>query len=371
MKAVVHVGMPKTGTTSIQEWLLANAGALAQAGIAYDPMPVPGLPQVTSQLEIGFCQFERCGELIPDDATRANYQLDQPGRQAELARQYEEVFAAAVARARQAGCHTFAISSEHLGAWCWKPHHAQALDGWLAQFFAERRYVIYIRRQEDWLLSLYSQHVKNGGTETLQEFIAAYGKTHFLLKARVFAEAVGRENLMLRLMDRDAMKDGDLYADFAETLGVDASDFARPDVQNPSLSMQTAEFLRLMNGYFRPRVDNNSRRNPLFHGVPEFLERISVKGRKLALTPEQVAEVRALNAAQNETLRAEFFPDRPVLFPPKEAAADAGADPSAEDLALVGIQLYRATQMGVVPGLSEADRDSVEPKRRAARPPES
>jgi len=360
MKAIVHVGLPKTGTTSIQAWLLENRAALAAAGITYDPMNVPDLPLVESQLEIGFCMFERCGELIPDAATRANYRLEELGRQAELARQYEAIFAAAVEAARAAGHHSFAISSEHLGAWSWHPHHVRALDDWLAGFFETRHYVIYIRRQEDWVLSLYSQHIKNGGTETLDQFIKMYGETNFMHKARIFSETVGRSHFQLRLMDRAAMKDGDLYADYAALFGLEASDFARPGTQNPSLDMANAEFLRLMNDHFQPRVDGNSRRNPLFGEVVEHLEATSKPARKLAMTPEQITRVRKLNEAQNEDLRATYFPDQDQLFPPKEAKPGlSGESPSARELAMVGIQLYRAVRMKEIPPLPDHDIGSI------------
>lgn len=366
MKAIVHVGLPKTGTTSIQGWLSENVKALCAAGIAYDPMNMPGLPKVASQLEIGFCQFERCGELIPDVDTRANYHLDQPGRQAELAKRYEKIFGAAVDRARKANCHTFALSSEHVGAWCRKPYHVSALDDWLSGFFHQRQYVIYLRSQEDWLASLYSQHIKNGGSKTMQEFVRMYGNTGFLQKTRVFIKGVGRTNLTVRLMEQDTMRDGDLYSDFANLFGLDAKNFLRPSAKNPSLSMQAAEFLRIMNGYFPPRVDGNRRRNPLFQMVPEFLETVSKNGRKLALNAGQIAKVRKLNANQNETLRAEFFPDRAELFTSKPANPDEvqiGARATASELGQIGIELYRETRMGCIPPLSDHDKQSVEHAR--------
>ena len=55
MKAIIHIGMMKTGTSSIRTWLASNRAALAEEGV-YTlhgiVKPIPALPRAVFQVAV-------------------------------------------------------------------------------------------------------------------------------------------------------------------------------------------------------------------------------------------------------------------------------------------------------------------------------
>jgi hypothetical protein len=351
MRAVVHIGMPKTGSTAIQRFLAKNAAALADRGVAHERVAHGEIPPQDSQLELGIVQFHRAGVPVPDLATRLSYGLTEPAGHAAYAAGFAKAFEAAV-RARKEDL--WILSSEHVGAWTRTQAEARALDAWLGEIFDEVRYVMYLRRQEDYLVSTYSQHLRMGGTQRLKEYLDANLRPGFTARALLW-RAVAGERFSVRLLEPDALEDGDLIADFAHVAGFDAEGLKRPGRLNQGLSVGAAGFLREMNRVLPQRVAGGQRRNPLMRGVDRRLTRWYAGDRKLALGPQQVARVRKANAKANERLRAAFFPERAELFPPRPSDKNGGNRARTEEMAQIGVDLMIAARLSRVQPLSEED----------------
>ncbi|WP_068108289.1 hypothetical protein [Tropicimonas marinistellae] len=337
MRVVIHLGLPKTGTTSIQRFLRQNASALSERGVAYERIPNPVVEPQDSQLEFGICQFARVGKVVPYDLTARAYGLIDVAAQADFARQYEEDFLRALeARTED----TYVISSEHIGAWTHKPEHVAALDDWMREIFDDVRYVQYIRRQEDWLLSRYSQELRSGSEAHLEKFIKKNGKHNFGVKADLWTGIVGHDRFSLRLMERDAMVNGDLIDDFASAVGFDPDGLSRPERENESLSPQAAFFLRRFNQ--RARVRDAGDDNGLQYQVERTLSEWSVGKPKLRLWPQQISWIRSANAEHNDLVRRKYFPNRAELFPAKPVESPDGAgfsDVDRDAIAAIGTDL--------------------------------
>ena len=368
MRAVFHLGLPKTGTTSIQQFLKANAEALSARGVAYEYVPSDLAPNQISQVELGFPQFARLGEPIPDPAIRGHYRIQDLDAQRAAGEAYERRFAEAVQARTEP---LYLMSSEHVGAWTRTPAHAAALDDFLSAHFDDVRYVMYVRRQEDWVLSNYSQALRRGGHKTLGEFIRGFPGTGYMERLKAWLEVVGHDRFTLRLLEPDKLAGGDLVSDFARAVGFDPDGLPRPPRENESLSAAAAEFLRVANATLPLRVDGGRRRNPLMQGVQDRLTRWYADQPKLRLNAEQVARIRARNAEENAWICRTFFPGRAELFPPKpprEGEPDAG--PTPEEVARVGIDLFAAIRSGDMGRLSEADRALLEGDGRLPDPPD-
>ena len=138
-RLILHIGPHKTGTSALQRHLALNRRALAARGVAY-PRPIRPVGPLGS----------------------VHRDLAEPGDEAERA----ALIAAYGARIADSGAATTILSAEGLGAG--NRDHAAALaplgDG------ADVRVVVYIRRIDLFLESLYRQMIRNQVSMERREF---------------------------------------------------------------------------------------------------------------------------------------------------------------------------------------------------------
>lgn len=333
-RAVVHIGMPKTGSTSIQKWLEQNKAVLAQRGVGYDQINPDGFRKDGTHHGIALVQRQAHGELMPNKTFRLRYGVTDLEKQSAFAQAFEAELERAVLACTG---DTFVLSSEALAGLAHSPEQIKSLQSWLSRYFEEAHYVVYFRRQEDWLVSSYSQRLRRGSTKPFEDFLAEDGRQNWFAVARKWADHVGRDNLSVRLLDRDRLKDGDLIADFADILGISRDGTEMVPSTNESLSAAAAEYLRVTNLVVPATSKNGKKLNPLRQKVRAALDRQDLGLPKLALSPKDAKRLRKINAVSNEKLRAMFFPDLDEVFPAKPDNTAARATP--EDVARVGLDL--------------------------------
>jgi hypothetical protein len=308
MRAVIHIGTPKSGTTTIQSFLMLNRAALSSQGVRYEPFD----PRNIAQLELGLAGMVRSGGMA--EAANKRHALGARTRAEQVA--YVDRFDAMLERGvRDWPEHTYLGSSEQVHSWLSTRPRIQALHDFLRQHFESVRYIVYYRAQEDFMLSTYSERVKRGEILSFEDhYRQRLENMDFHRKARMWAEIAGRENLSVRLLDKTALKNGDLLDDFCATAGIERSGLQDPPRMNISLSAEEmALYLRL--GRRVPARFRNGAPNPVFFGLLKLMRsRLPKPGSRIRLTEAQRSEIRALNEASNERLRAEFFPDRETLF---------------------------------------------------------
>ena len=308
MKAVIHIGTPKSGTTTIQSFLALNRTALAAQGFRYEPMD----PRHSAQLELGLAGMIRAGETVDEPVRQwALGAYSEAGQKAHVDR-FEAMLADGV---RSWPEHTYIGSSEQVFAWLSKPARIEALDRFLRQFFDSVRYIVYFRPQHELMLSSYSERIKRGETLTFdQHFDERSGGMNWNRRARNWTETLGRDALSIRLLDSGRMMNGDLLDDFCAAAGLDRAPLATPPRMNTSLSAEEiALYLRL--GRHVPARTRRGAPNPVFFALLRLLRRgLAKPGTRLRLTDEQRAVVQRASAEANERLRAEFFPQYATLF---------------------------------------------------------
>lgn len=114
------------------------------------------------------------------------------------------------------------------------------------------RVVIYLRRQDQYLQSLYKQAVTSGRKDDFRSWRTQTGdRGDYLSVLRAWASAFGRENLILRAYERDDAR-VDVTQDFFETIGVDvAAEIAERDTRqgrhNPSPRHELLSLIRAAN----------------------------------------------------------------------------------------------------------------------------
>lgn len=319
MKAIVHIGFPKTGTSSIQTWLGQNAPALQRQGVLYDRgLHLPGAKRNPSQVELVFACQEELGREA--DYKRLRRQLSIHTRKDQTARVRDVKAGLEKVMRQNPDARLMVLSSENISSLVVTPEEIAALDGWLSRLFDQITYVAYLRRQEDYLASRYCQALRSGVKVSLRRFL----KRHQLLDYHAFAQVwrgVVGDRLSLRLFEPDQMPNGDVITDFAQVIGVEAQGMIRPERQNESFSFAGAALVRAINKQVPLFTSASAKtRNPLLLEFQEAIAACERNPRKFRLSAEETERVRSLNADGNEQLRQLCFPDLAELFPARPDA---------------------------------------------------
>jgi len=307
MKAVIHIGMPKSGTSTIQAFLGMNAAALSRQGVLYDRFD----PRFGSQFELPIIGLSAVGHAIQPEFERNLLGLHTVQDLRDYAKRYATHLSQTLA-ARQ-GHEVFVGSSEHLFAWLDSVDQIRALDRFLSERFVQVQYVLYLRAQDELVLSGYSEAIRRVHSHSLAQHVATGGKINLHVPVDRWVQAVGKDRLVVRILSRDVLQNEDLLADFCHHTGIDADDLQRPGRVNTALSAEEVAIRRALNRIL-PRQARGGDMHPVYRVALQTLLKFRRKRTPLTLTDAQRAEILKKNAAQNELLRQEFFPGRPSLF---------------------------------------------------------
>ena len=350
MKAVIHIGAPKTGSSTIQEFLFRNTEALAAQGFRFR-RNVEGRG---SQYEYPLASLARMGRLLPGEEEQIRYSST------DLAA--HKAIGAAVLAELAENCARWAepaaiFSSEHIFPWLLAVDEIKALDQMFAAHFDDRTYVLYIRNQEDLIVSEYSELLKRGANTRLQTHLnLRLPGLDYEHRVRRWVQAIGRYRFDLRLMEPGFLTDGDLLADFAGVCGFSIQGLEVPQKINESLSAPAAECLRILNDRV-PQLLHDGQVNPLRAGFVEQLMGMTPDADpRLGLSPSQQAQVQAAVGASNERLRQEFFPSRPVLFSPASDRPRPAREAVLEQAVDMAGRLVIRLRMGRMPVLTQEQR---------------
>ena len=350
MKAFVHIGAPKTGSSSIQSFLHANHQALAAQGLQV----LLGHPRNGSQLNVALAALARIDLLPPSKEQQMRYGAPTLGAERILA---DALGAALSGIARTWQGHGVLISAEHIQPWLADEKAILSLDGLMKSHFAEVGYIFYMRNPVDLITSAYSERIKRGATMGLDEFIAGRSeKIDHHRDAALWVDTLGRDRIALRLLERDFLKNGDLIDDYAACCGIEMNGLERPPRVNESLSVEAVEVLRVFNARV-PQIVDVRTRNPMGAGVIRRLMKHSKAKTRIALTADQRDKVESSVRDSNERLRAAFFPDRTALFgPPSDRSPNPPREESLVAAVEIAIDFFVAQRNGTFAEIKEEDR---------------
>ncbi len=156
MDLFLHIGTEKTGTTSVQKFFKANRELLARNGIVYPA--APGNQNHTG-LAASAQDVEKRGPLRKSLGIK---------NEADVLRFRAEMLTELAAELSERPYKTAFMSGEHCSSRLLEDAEVEWLKGELGKFFERMHIVVYIRRQDDYLLSTYSTAVKSGATYPLR-----------------------------------------------------------------------------------------------------------------------------------------------------------------------------------------------------------
>ena len=236
MTIYIHIGLQKTGTTFLQRAMNMSREELAGHGVIY-PDPAAGLDVTKSSHGHHFLAQALAGR-------RTNYTPDADFSllPAHVAALKEEV-------ARQKGA-IGVISSEVLST-LRPPAIARLRD-----LFHEDdvRILVYLRRQDAWIDSLYGQMVKVGRKSSIEDFIEQERKRlDFEALLAPWVAIFGEDRIVVRTYEYP--KGTELWDDFMATIGAPQASAVQPQLEsaNDSLPPELTLFARTLNRYEKRR----------------------------------------------------------------------------------------------------------------------
>ena len=225
----MHIGVPKTGTTTLQRFLAANRRLLLEKGYFYPDFGIeyPGIAK------------SRNGYFVSMTA--------KPWNQEECKKSYELL--GEFGRAHE----KIILSDEAI----WNRQKPPAFWTKVRESFdaigLDFIVIVYLRRQDALVEAFWNQRVKSKGkmTMTFEEFLQERYK--FMPMAydecldRIVSEAKPKR-LIVRVFERSQLIGGSVVDDFLEQIGLPlTSEFKMPEDVNASFSTDIVEVKRLIN----------------------------------------------------------------------------------------------------------------------------
>ena len=233
----LHVGVEKTGTTTLQVAMAINRPLLRQCGYAI-PTGLPDFP--CHHIGLALCAANP--DAVPE--LRQVARLTSDAAYCTFLENYPMQIAGELA---ESGCQTAILSNEHCSSRLSTATEIAKLHEIIGRLAHEYRVIIYLRRQDDLVASHYSTAVRSG-TSAEFNLPSEAGWLNYLDLLEIWAQVFGEENLAVRIFEPQQLKDGDLLSDLFSIVGFARQDeLLRPEHQNRSFDVYTVEFLRRFN----------------------------------------------------------------------------------------------------------------------------
>jgi hypothetical protein len=236
-----HIGTTKTGSTSIQDFLTANRGALQRKGV-----------DVFTERETDPARSMRAGNYLED---RIGPSFAFEG--------YEQWVPEFIRRITASPAETIILTEEL--SWFTIVHtkrHPLFYEFVAAlQAVADLKLIVYLRRQDTFLMSSYQEMLKNGwlNGKTCRQQMKT--RDHRYLEYRERLEGLiplaGKENIIVRPFEGGQFSGGSLMTDFLHCAGISLTDeFTLLDRKsNVGMSPFLTEIMRCLSFFGYTKID--------------------------------------------------------------------------------------------------------------------
>jgi hypothetical protein len=291
----LHIGLEKTGTTVLQAAGTFNRAWLASHGVLYShaagKLNHVKLPLYASDGR-RFSALRRSANI----ATKADFEAFRKTFPADLRAEFE-----------QSGCDTVWLSSEHLSSRISDVEGIARLAAALQPLADQVRVVVYLRYQPDLYLSSYSTFIRIGHDIDIDRPIGP--ETYYYRFDKIldnWAKCFGRDAMIVRIFDRDQLKNGDIVDDFFSLLGISRDEkFQNPKKKNGSLDGQTVQFMRVFNRYVK-RSSGRKGTESDYGEADRLLETISTHA-PITVSGEALRGIATMFAPFNQQIARDYF----------------------------------------------------------------
>jgi hypothetical protein len=341
----LHIGTEKTGTTAIQRTGNRARNQLRKDGVCYPATPGDDWHYKLALYTTGDLALRQLAGLHADAAWQG-FQKSFPDKlRTEI---------------KRSGCRRVVLSSEHLSSRIRDRSQVQQIAD-LLQPLGRVKVVCYVRPQHELFLGANSTFVKAGGTHFRNPPTDDTNPFYnYEVMLDPWAAVFGDANIILRIYDRERLKDNDIVSDFFSLLGYEICESSGVEREiNPSFDAKTLKFLMLFNKYV-PRFKDH-RLNPERAELVDALGAISTPPSPL-LSAEELRRIFALFERSNSAVARRFLGRADgVLFANVSFVGGAEtADLTVENVVEIATHLWRwkGAHREALPS-SSAPRDPV------------
>ncbi|MBG0791243.1 MAG: glycosyltransferase family 61 protein [Desulfovibrionaceae bacterium] len=309
----LHLGTHKTGSTTIQQHLHANAEILAKAGVLY-----PSILQDISESH-RFNHHNFGFALIGFDPGRMPEELDRRIRERGRKTLLEDAAKAAIAELESRGLHEMILSSEVIcEPFCGQVAFPEALAE-LKRLFDGFTIVpvIYLRSQHSWTESWYKWNMRGGNFAPFDEWYRNLDP-NWLDYERLLtqlAETFGQENVRPRVFERKELKDP-LFADFLETINHGDVEFSPLESANESFSWEVLRYQRVVNEALKAHKVTRPDYFNMTVALMGWDKSLTVEGKRGLFPYSLLSRIHADFQEPNRKLAERYFGKTDDLFSP-------------------------------------------------------
>ena len=311
----LHIGAPKTGTTSIQHFCWENQEVFKKKGYCFPPMPFhyKYKSKVRNGLFLTSKYFDKDGKR---DREREEENLKKGMKILEDSfLEYDNVI----------------LSDEGI----WNGFFLRKGTRKKADIILESaqrcgyqiKVIVYLRRQVDYVLSWYNQLIKHSASKRLsslswEEYFQNY-KTYiavdYLKYIRQLERCFGKENLIVRRFDRKFFVNNSLVDDFLNAIGLqkdeDFIDDEEVTNRNSGISENACAFKRIINKIDDIEVEEKR----VFEStLRKYSNDFKSSTDYSMMSAEEVMEFMEQFEASNQKIADEYFGDGLPLFEEKK-----------------------------------------------------
>lgn len=299
MKAFLHIGTEKTGTTTLQNFLANNRQNLLDNNYLY-----PNTPGKTNHIKLPI--------LASDSKKFPNMHKAWKLYSTEKIDKFTTEFMEGLEQELTlSNCENVVFSSEHCSSRLIAEEEIQNLKSLLNNFVEDIEVIIYLRRQDKFLASTYSTAIRAGHTyqfsiPSQKSIETRYNYYNILNK---FAKVFGKNKITVRIFESSQMIEGDLIKDFTHTIGLKTDDsYTSVPNLNTSLDVYSLEYTRLLNKNLKKFIKHEPNKY-----ISQIIKRLEVysnqyKKKRTILLSEKIArEFMSIFDKSNQKVAKEYL----------------------------------------------------------------
>lgn len=301
----LHIGTSKTGTTTIQTYCGINREQLKSKGVLFPIMPYH-YDRITKNRNGHFLYA-----MIYENGVRNKEKEKQVLKQeldyiVDCFKDYDNVLLSEESI-------WWATATRRKGLWKYLQEHSQ-------QNNYQVKIIVYLRRQDQFMMSRYNQIIKTdtgGGTQRFYEYFKDMnGKYKCVMNYRqrldYMAKFFPKENIVVKRFDRSYFYNGDLNADFLHILGAEIDDtFAElPKDENLGISVQSGELKRVLNRLGTMTFAENQKLLQMLNECEVLLPKREVS----IMTTEHIEKFMKKFIDDNESIAVDYIGDGKPMF---------------------------------------------------------
>lgn len=308
MDIILHIGIEKTGTSTIQSILKLNQEWLAANKVLVPKSLRPhGRGDSHAILPALFCRDHHAVQLRkyagqPDDITFENFFQ-------KVSTEFENE----IIQAKKCGFNCMLISSEHLSSRLHTIEEITLLANWLKQYGLVKKIIVYLRRQDNFVMSTYSTELKSGSVRTFSLPGPNWAKERYDYQyiLMLWSTVFGKECLIVRPFEAKQWIKQNLIEDFIYFVGLTHGVPMFSEDKNKSLDPKSLAILLHYNQWvnktgFEYAEECRAR-------LVKSLESLSTHSR-ICLSGKEATEFVGRFAAGNNWVAKNFLKNADILF---------------------------------------------------------